>query len=42
VAYGHEWVSDAVIHNNVAGVGTLSGRFKNSADVLSLQYTRTF
>jgi long-chain fatty acid transport protein len=42
VGYAHEFVKDARINNTVAGVGTLSGEFKNKADIFSIQYSRTF
>lgn len=37
-AYGHEFIKDARISNNVAGVpGTLVGKFQNNANVVSFQ-----
>jgi long-subunit fatty acid transport protein len=41
VGYGHEFVEDSVVRDSVAGVpGVLAGRFKDTADVLSVQYNR--
>ena len=43
IAYAHEIIKDSNIHNTVTGVpGALVGRFKNRADVLSIQYNRRF
>lgn len=43
LAYAHDFVKDANINNTVAGVpGALVGTFKNTADVLSLQYNIRF
>ena len=42
VGYAHEFIKDARISNTVAGVGTLSGQFKNEADIISIQYSHSF
>jgi len=42
VGYAHEFIKDARINNTVAGVGTLSGQFKNKADIFSIQYSHSF
>jgi long-chain fatty acid transport protein len=40
-AYSHDFIKDANI-NNVTAIGTLTGTFKSSADVLSAQYNHQF
>jgi long-chain fatty acid transport protein len=42
IGYAHEFIKDARISNTTAGVGTLSGQFKNEADILSFQYSHSF
>jgi len=42
VGYAHEFIKDATVNNTVAGAGTLSGTFKNPADIFSIQYTYSF
>jgi len=42
LGYAHEFIQDAKINNTVAGAGTLSGEFKNKADIFSIQYSQSF
>jgi len=43
LAYAHDFVNDANINTTAAGVpGALVGSFKNSADVVSIQYNQRF
>lgn len=42
VGYAHEFIKDATVNNTVAGAGTLSGTFKNKADIFSVQYSLSF
>jgi long-chain fatty acid transport protein len=42
VGYAHEFIKDATVNNTVAGAGTLSGTFKNKADIFSIQYSHSF
>jgi long-chain fatty acid transport protein len=42
VGYAHEFIKDATVNNTVAGAGTLSGTFKNKADIFSIQYSQSF
>jgi long-chain fatty acid transport protein len=42
VGYAHEFIKDATVNNTLAGAGTLSGTFKNKADIFSVQYSHTF
>lgn len=39
--YAHEFIKDASINRPTAG-GTVVGTFKNQADILSIQYSRSF
>ena len=40
--YAHLFVRDATINQSAAGAGTLTGTYKNSVDILSVQYTQRF
>ena len=40
--YAHLFVNNASINQTVAGAGTLNGNYKNSVDILSMQYTHNF
>lgn len=42
VGYAHEFIRDASINNVVPGVGTFNGKFNNSVDAISVQYSHTF
>ena len=42
VGYAHEFIKDATVNNTLAGAGTLSGTFKNKADIFSVQYSHSF
>lgn len=42
LGYAHEFVRDASVNVAVPGAGTLSGKFNNRADILSVQYSHSF
>jgi len=40
--YAHEFIRDATVNVVVPGAGTLSGKFANQADIISIQYSHSF
>jgi len=42
IGYAHEFIKDAAINNSQGAAGQLVGKFKNQADILSIQYSMSF
>ncbi len=42
LGYAHEFIRDASVNVTVPSAGTLSGKFANQADILSIQYSHSF
>ena len=42
VGYAHEFIKDATVNNSQGAAGQLVGKFKNEADILSVQFSMSF
>ena len=42
VGYAHEFIKDASVNNSQGAAGQLTGKFKNQADILSVQFSMAF